>query len=518
MDGLHGHETIVVLDFGSQYTHLIARRLRECNVYCELHAHDMSVEKLKALNPKGIILSGGPSSVYEESSPRVTPGALEMGIPVLGICYGLQEIAYQLQNGSGVEAGLKKEYGHAELTVVADSSPLFQDVPCTSIMWMSHGDKVVALPTGFKVVATTANCEFAAVASESRQLYGIQFHPEVTHSKHGKTVLNNFVKTICGCKCDWTMKNFVAEAKAMIRETVGDGIVIGAVSGGVDSTVAAVLLKEALGSQFHAFLVDNGVMRQNEAADVLERLRFRCGVNLTLIDASKLFLDKLQGVIEPEKKRKIIGSTFIECFEKEATKLDAKFLLQGTLYPDVIESASHKGPAATIKSHHNVGGLPAHMKLKLIEPLRYLFKDEVRQLGLELGIERESVYRHPFPGPGLAIRIVGEITEERLRIVRGADVIYMEELRAAGVYNDIAQAFAVLFPCNTVGVKGDARIYAPVVGLRAVVSQDFMTAECYEISWSLLKKISTRIINEVEGVSRVVYDTTSKPPGTIEMT
>jgi GMP synthase (glutamine-hydrolysing) len=517
-EALQSHELVVVLDFGSQYTHLIARRLRECNVFCELLAFDTPADRLRALNAKGIILSGGPSSVYEEGSPHLADGVLDLGIPVLGICYGLQEIASSLPGGS-VTPGVKKEYGYSNLTILSETAPLLNGIPSDSSAWMSHGDKVGSLPAGFVDIASTKNCEHAAVANDEKQLYGLQFHPEVTHSDHGTAVLRNFVIGICGCKGDWTMKEFVEEAKLAIQKQVGpNGIVLGAVSGGVDSTVAAVLMKEAIGERFHGFLVDNGVMRKGEAAEVMDRLRNRCGVNLTLVDESKRFLDRLSGVSEPEKKRKIIGNTFIEVFDEEAQALDATFLLQGTLYPDVIESVSHKGPSATIKTHHNVGGLPSYMKLKLIEPLRFLFKDEVRSLGLELGVERDSVFRHPFPGPGLAIRIVGEITPKRLSSLRDADAIFLEELRANNLYNEIGQAFAVLLPVKTVGVMGDKRTYEEVIGLRAVKTTDFMTADWYDIPTPVLRQISTRIVNEVAGVNRVLYDVTSKPPGTIEMT
>jgi GMP synthase (glutamine-hydrolysing) len=518
MDGaLRNHELVVVLDFGSQYTHLIARRLRECKVFSELLAYDVSMEELKKMNPKGIILSGGPSSVYEAGAPHLSPGVLELGVPILGICYGLQEMSHILHDGS-VGPGLKKEYGHAALTRQSDTAALLADVPESCSVWMSHGDKLDTLPKGFQAIAATDNCEFAAVADGSRHLYGLQFHPEVTHTECGTTILRNFVKGICGCKCDWTMKSFLEDAKAVIRETVGDGIVIGAVSGGVDSTVASILLKDAIGDQFHAFLVDNGVLRKNEANDVMERLRSRCGVNIELIDASQSFLGKLAGVTDPEVKRKIIGNTFIQVFEQEAARLDSSFLLQGTLYPDVIESVSHKGPSSTIKTHHNVGGLPKDMKLQLIEPLRFLFKDEVRQLGLELGLDRESVFRHPFPGPGLAIRILGELTTDRLTALREADEIFIEELRAAHLYEEIGQAFAVLLPVRTVGVMGDKRTYEEVIGLRAVKTTDYMTADWFDLPSSVLRRVSSRIVNEVPGVNRVLYDVTSKPPGTIEMT
>lgn len=510
------HELILILDFGSQYTHLIARRLRECNVYCELHHYALSVDKIKALNPKGIILSGGPSSVYESDAPHTAHGIFDISIPILGICYGLQEIAHSL--GANVLPGVKKEFGHARISVSNSSGLglLFDGLPKEFSVWMSHGDKIASLPDQFLHLATTPNTEHAAVASLQRSLYGLQFHPEVTHTEHGTQILRNFVTNICHCKCDWTMSDFLSEAKSAIRKVVGNGLVIGAVSGGVDSTVAALLMKEAVGDQFHAFLVDNGLLRKNEAAEVMERLSTRCGVNLSLIDASEMFLERLSGVTEPEKKRKIIGNTFIDCFDKEASKLKADFLLQGTLYPDVIESVSHKGPSATIKTHHNVGGLPAHMKLRLIEPLRFLFKDEVRALGLELGIERESVFRHPFPGPGLAIRILGEITAKRLKDLRDADAIFLEELRAHNLYNQIGQAFAVILPVKAVGVMGDRRTYQEVITLRAVKTSDYMTADWFDLPTPMLRKTSTRIVNEVPGINRVTYDITSKPPGTIE--
>lgn len=510
------HEVVLILDFGSQYTHLIARRLRECNVYCELQPYDLSVAKIQEIKPKGIVLSGGPAAVYA-AGPHAADGLFDLGIPVLGICYGLQEMAWTL--GGDVVPGVKKEYGHADIEISTRQkglSDLFESLPDTFSVWMSHGDKLDALPTDFVDVAKTANTEHAAVADPKRSFYGLQFHPEVTHTQHGTQILRNFVTNICKCKCDWSMSDFVTDAKQAIKAMVGDGIVIGAVSGGVDSTVAAVLMKEAIGDQFHGFLVDNGVLRKNEAVEVMDRLTNRCGVNLDLIDASEAFLERLAGVTEPEKKRKIIGNAFIECFEKEASKLKADFLLQGTLYPDVIESVSHKGPSATIKTHHNVGGLPAHMKLKLIEPLRFLFKDEVRALGLELGIEKESIYRHPFPGPGLAIRILGDITAKRLRALREADAIFLHELRAHGLYNQIGQAFAVLLPVKAVGVMGDNRTYEEVITLRAVKTSDYMTADWFDLPVPMLRKTSSRIVNEVPGVNRVTYDITSKPPGTIE--
>lgn len=510
------HEVVLILDFGSQYTHLIARRLRECNVYCELQPYDISLPAIRALEPKGIILSGGPSSVYEDGAPHTADGFFDLGVPVLGICYGLQEMAWAL--GGHVVRGEKKEYGHAKISVqpAANGKELLEGLPEEFSVWMSHGDKIDDLPSSFSDVADTDNTEHAIVADPARGLYGLQFHPEVTHTAHGTDILRNFVVNVCKCKCDWSMADFVTEAKAAIQNMVGSGLVIGAVSGGVDSTVAAVLMKEAIGDRFHGFLVDNGVMRKNEATEVMDRLANRCGVNLTLVDASESFLQNLSGITEPERKRKIIGNTFIDCFEKEASNLKANFLLQGTLYPDVIESVSHKGPSATIKTHHNVGGLPAHMKLKLIEPLRFLFKDEVRALGLELGIEKESIFRHPFPGPGLAIRILGEVTANRLRALREADAIFLEELKVHGLYNEIGQAFAVLLPVRAVGVMGDKRTYEEVITLRAVKTSDYMTADWFDLPTAMLRKTSSRIVNEVPGINRVTYDITSKPPGTIE--
>ncbi|KAK1860730.1 hypothetical protein I4F81_003318 [Pyropia yezoensis] len=513
------HELVVILDFGSQYTHLIARRLREVHVYCELLAYDTPAAKLQALNPKGIVLSGGPSSVYEVDAPHMDVAILDLGIPLLGICYGLQELAHHLPGGA-VVAGDKKEFGHATLTLGVGGgtapSPLFDGFPPAFTAWMSHGDKLASLPDGFAVLASTANTEHAAVGDEARRFHGLQFHPEVTHSDHGTALLRNWTRSVCGCAGDWTMSDFVEEAVAHIRTRVGNGVVIGAVSGGVDSTVAAVLLQRAIGSQFRAFLVDNGLLRKDEVAEVVARLHDKCGVSLTTIDGAETFLSRLEGVVEPERKRKIIGNTFIDLFDAEASKVDAAFLLQGTLYPDVIESVSHKGPSATIKTHHNVGGLPAHMKLQLIEPLRFLFKDEVRALGLVLGIEAASVGRHPFPGPGLAIRILGDVTPTRLAVLRDADAIYIEELRAAGLYDQIGQAFAVLLPVKAVGVMGDCRTYEEVIALRAVETSDFMTANWFDLPTPLLRRVSTRIVNEVRGVNRVTYDITSKPPGTIE--
>ncbi|MEW6236571.1 MAG: glutamine-hydrolyzing GMP synthase [Candidatus Omnitrophota bacterium] len=508
------YDTILILDFGSQYSHLIARRVRELGVYCELHPCTIAHEQILAIAPKGIIFSGGPYSVYGAGSPHAVKEIWNMGLPILGICYGLQEMAWAF--GGEVAAGVKREYGHAELEKIEDNE-LFRDLPERFQAWMSHGDKVLRLPSGFHDIARTGNSEHAAAADPRRRFYGIQFHPEVSHTPLGKTILKNFALSICGCRDDWSMSSFVEEAIGRIKRQTSGGTVIGAVSGGVDSTVAALLMHRAIGDKFHGFLVDNGVLRLHEAQQVIQRLRDRLGINLTLVDASDLFLERLRGIIDPEQKRKIIGNAFIEVFEQEARKLGgAEFLLQGTLYPDVIESISFKGPSATIKTHHNVGGLLENMKLKLIEPLRELFKDEVRQLGLKLGLDEDSVYRQPFPGPGLAIRILGEVTRERLEILRRADAIYLDEIRMAGLYRKIGQAFAVLLPIKSVGVMGDNRTYEQVVALRAVQTSDYMTADWYPMPDETLRRTANRIINEVRGVNRVVYDISSKPPSTIE--
>ncbi|MGI6455630.1 MAG: glutamine-hydrolyzing GMP synthase [bacterium] len=508
------HDTIIILDFGSQYSHLIARRIRELGVYCELHPCTTSAKEVQKLNPKGIILSGGPYSVYQNDAPHADPDIWKLNVPILGICYGLQEMTLHFRGE--VAAGERREYGHAELAVI-QPNPLFASLPEQMQVWMSHGDKVHEIPAGFIDIARTANSNHAAVFNPELNYYGIQFHPEVSHTPQGKVILQNFVHNICHCRNDWSMGSFVEEVIARIRAQVGKSTVIGAISGGVDSTVAALLMDRAIGDQFHGFFVDNGLLRLNEARQVMERLHDQLGINLTPIDASDLFLEKLKNVTDPEQKRKIIGNTFIEVFEREAEKLnDAEFLLQGTLYPDVIESISFKGPSATIKTHHNVGGLLEKMKLKLIEPLRELFKDEVRLLGIELGLDEVSVYRHPFPGPGLGIRVLGEITRERLDILRQADAIYMDEIRQAGLYREIGQAFAVLLPVQSVGVMGDHRTYEQVVALRAVQTTDYMTADWYPMPTEVLKRASNRIINEVRGVNRVVYDISSKPPSTIE--
>ncbi|ODH20721.1 GMP synthase [glutamine-hydrolyzing] [Paracoccidioides brasiliensis] len=526
-------DTILVLDFGSQYSHLITRRLRELNIYSEMLPCTQKIADL-SWKPKGVILSGSPYSVYAPDAPHVDPGVFELGVPVLGICYGLQMIAWNY--GKSVSAGDKREYGHANLTVkrhpeqAAHIDILFEGLEGDLVVWMSHGDKLSHLPEKFVTIASTPNAPFAGIAHVEELFYGIQFHPELTHTPRGKDILRNFAVRIAKAQQNWTMGEFVSQEIERIRKLVGEnGQVIGAVSGGVDSTVAAKLMKEAIGDRFHAVLVDNGVLRLNEAAIVKETLTRHLGVNLTVVDASERFLGKLKGIKDdPERKRKVIGNTFIEVFQEEAKKIAAaakgshnegeiEWLLQGTLYPDVIESISFKGPSATIKTHHNVGGLLEGMHLKLIEPLRELFKDEVRELGVQLGIPEELVWRHPFPGPGIAIRILGEVTPEQVRIAREADHIFIEEIKAAGLYRKISQAFAALLPVKAVGVMGDQRVHDQVIALRAVETTDFMTADWYPFDGEFLKTVSRRIVNEVKGVCRVVYDITSKPPGTIEM-
>lgn len=514
-------DTILVLDFGSQYSHLITRRLREFNVYAEMLPCTQKIAELP-WKPKGVILSGGPYSVYAEGSPHVDHAVFDLGVPILGICYGMQELAWI--NGKGVHAGEKKEFGHATIHVEKPSDPLFHGIDNFQV-WMSHGDKLNALPTGYEVVATSDNSPYAGIAHTSEKIWGIQFHPEVTHTTKGKQLLQNFAVDICGAAQKWSMENFVDTEIQRIRDLVGPHAeVIGAVSGGVDSTVGAKLMKEAIGDRFHAILVDNGVMRLNECENVKKTLGEGLGINLNVIDAADLFLGKLKGVTDPEKKRKIIGNTFIEVFEEEAAKIkpthpeagEIEFLLQGTLYPDVIESISFKGPSQTIKTHHNVGGLLDNMKLKLIEPLRELFKDEVRKLGEIMGIPHDLVWRHPFPGPGIAIRVLGEVTPSQVEIARKADYIYIEEIKKAGIYEEISQAFACLLPVKSVGVMGDQRTYEQVIALRAIETVDFMTADWYIFEASFLKTVARRIVNEVPGVARVVYDITSKPPATVE--
>ena len=515
---MSAHERILILDFGSQVTQLIARRVREAGVYSEIRPYTTSIADIQRFNPRGIILSGGPASVHQGASPTIDAALFDLNIPVLGICYGEQLICNLL--GGEVTPGDTREFGRADIDIVADSM-LFDGVwkeGARVPVWMSHGDKVNRLPDGFKVIAKTEGAPYAAIANASRNIYGVQFHPEVAHTVGGGQLIANFVRKVCLCAGDWSMHAFRAEEIARIRATVGNGTVVCGVSGGVDSSVVAKLLHEAIGDKLHCIFVDTGMLRLNESAEVVKRFTDHYKIPLQHIDASALFLSRLAGVSDPERKRKIIGETFIEVFEEEAKRVDdAQFLAQGTLYPDVIESiAPHGGPSVTIKSHHNVGGLPDRMKLKLVEPLRELFKDEVRALGMELGLTHELVYRHPFPGPGLAIRIPGEITQEKLDILRRADAIYIEELRANGLYEKIWQAFAVLLPVKTVGVMGDARTYESVCALRAVTSSDGMTADVFEFPHAVLLRISVRIVNEVRGINRVVYDITSKPPATIE--
>jgi len=513
-------ERILIIDFGSQVTQLIARRVREAGVYCEVHPFNKVTEaSLKNFAPKGIILSGGPASVIDTGTPKAPDAVFTLGLPVLGICYGQQTMVAQL--GGRVEAGHHREFGRAHIDV-KDTCKLFEDlwpVGGREQVWMSHGDRVVSLPPGFKVCATTENAPFAAIADDARRFYAVQFHPEVVHTTNGAALYKKFVREICGCKGDWTMAAFRAQAVDAVRKQVGKGRVICGLSGGVDSSVVAALIHEAIGDQLTCVLVDHGLMRQGETEQVVRVFRDRFNIKLVARDASEMFLGKLAGQTDPEKKRKIIGATFIDVFEEEAKKIGgADFLAQGTLYPDVIESVSFAGgPSVTIKSHHNVGGLPERMNMKLVEPLRELFKDEVRDLGRELGLPDDMVGRHPFPGPGLAIRIPGqEITRERLDILRKADAVYLDEIRKAGLYDKIWQAFAVLLPVRTVGVMGDARSYDYALALRAVTSTDGMTADFYPYDMNFLGRVATRIINEVKGVNRVTYDVTSKPPGTIE--
>jgi GMP synthase (glutamine-hydrolysing) len=515
-------QTIVILDFGSQYTQLIARRIREQNVFSVVLPCTAPLSEIQALQPLGLILSGGPSSVYDADAPAADPRLLELGVPVLGICYGLHFIVHHL--GGKVRPGDKREYGHAEVTIEDAATPLFAGLPPTLAVWMSHGDEALELPAGFHRTAVSANA-LAAIANAERRIWAVQFHPEVHHTPLGPRILKNFVFSICGAAGDWTPAHFIESTVASIREKVGAGHVICGLSGGVDSSVAAVLVHKAIGSQLTCVFVNNGVLRKNEFVNVQKNLRDRLGLKIVAVDASERFLAQLAGVIDPETKRKRIGAEFIAVFDDEAKRIametggpDAKldWLVQGTLYPDVIESSSVKGPSQTIKSHHNVGGLPAQMKLKLIEPLRDLFKDEVRRIGRDLGMPEEILGRQPFPGPGLAVRILGEVTPERVALLQEADEIVVAEIKAAGLYSSIWQSFAVLLPVMSVGVMGDQRTYAYTAAVRAVHSEDGMTADWTPLPYEVLKRISSRIVNEVRGINRVVYDITSKPPGTIE--
>ncbi len=503
---------VVVLDFGAQYSQLIARRIRECRVYCELLPAATSVEELRARRPAGIVLSGGPPSVYDPGAPSLDLTVYDLGIPVLGICYGMQLMARQL--GGRVIPGERREYGRAELSVL-NAGSIFQDLGSTMHCWMSHGDRVEAPPTGFLALGRTANSPVAAMGDPERRLYGVQFHPEVTHTPRGSDLLRNFLYRVCGCRGDWTMGNFLEAALDQVRRQVGSERVVCGLSGGVDSSVAAALVHRAIGDQLTCIFVNHGLLREGEPEAVRTAFAEQFRVPLVYVEASNRFLGRLEGVADPEEKRRRIGEEFIRVFEAEARRLgDVRFLVQGTLYPDVIESGP--GTAATIKTHHNVGGLPERMDLELIEPLRWLFKDEVRALGETLGVPEEIIWRHPFPGPGLAIRILGEVTRERLETLRAADAIIMEELRDAGLYRGLAQAFAVLLPLRTVGVMGDQRTYAHPVVLRAVTSEDYMTADWARLPDEALERISNRVVNEVPGVNRLLYDVTSKPPATIE--
>jgi len=516
MTNIISKNKILILDFGSQYTQLIARRVREQGVYCEIHPFNYDLSKIKSFSPKGIIFSGGPSSVYDENAPMISKQILTLDIPVLGICYGMQIMSYLL--GGNVEKSSHSEYGRAFISVKKEEK-LFKNLELSPDLevWMSHGDKVTEIPTGFVQIASSSNCSFAAMKHTTKELWGVQFHPEVVHTSQGEKIIGNFLFEICNCIPDWNMKSFIQTQIEEIKAKVGDKTVICGLSGGVDSSVAAILLHNAIGHQLKCIFINNGLLRQGEAEYVQNTFRNNYHIDLIYVDAEKRFLEKLKGVSDPEKKRKIIGHEFIEVFEEEAAKIkDAEFLAQGTLYPDVIESVSFKGPSATIKSHHNVGGLPEKMKLKLVEPFRELFKDEVREVGRELNMPAEIINRHPFPGPGLGIRVLGEISKEKLDILRKADLIAIDEIKKAGLYDKIWQAFVVLLPVKSVGVMGDERTYENTAAVRMVESVDGMTADWAKLPYEVLGTISNRIINEVKGINRVVYDISSKPPGTIE--
>ncbi len=511
---MQANEKIVILDFGSQYTQLIARKIRESGVFAEIYPYNIEKSKIDVIRPKGLILSGGPSSVYAEGAPHPVFNVFELGIPVLGICYGLQYIAHKL--GGEVDKAAHREFGRAEL-IIDKHNLLFKDIPDNSIVWMSHGDSLTKIPDGFEITAHTKNAPICAIRSLEKKIWGVQFHPEVHHSEDGTQILKNFVREICGCKENWDTHSFVENAIEEIKEKVGDKEVICALSGGVDSTVLAVLLHKAIGDKLHCIHIDTGLMRLNESEELIRLFKESFNISIELIDGSEYFLNGLKNVTDPEQKRKIIGKSFIHLFEIAAKRFNnAEWLAQGTLYPDVIESVSVKGPSVVIKTHHNVGGLPEKMGLKLIEPFRELFKDEVRAVGRELGVPEWFVNRHPFPGPGLGIRILGEISVEKIQTLQKADAIYTEEIRKAGMYDKIWQAFVALLPVKSVGVMGDERTYENACVLRAVSSVDGMTADWYPMPYDLLAKVSNRIINEVPGINRVVFDITSKPPGTIE--
>lgn len=506
-------ETVVILDFGSQYTQLIARRIREVGVYCEIHPYNTSIPALRKINPKGIILSGGPNSVYEDGAPHCSSEVLEIGVPVLGICYGVQLLSYFL--GGKVEPSPRREYGAARVSLVRESQ-LLNGLPSDFPVWMSHGDHVTVPPTGFEVIAQTENA-LGAIENNASRIYGLQFHPEVAHTPNGKQILENFLRRICGCRADWSPASFVQIAVERVKEQVGEGKAVCGLSGGVDSAVAAALVARAIGDRLTCIFVDNGLLRKNEFEKVLEAFRGYGELSVKGVAAGERFLLALKDQADPERKRKIIGNEFIEVFQEEANQLgEVDFLVQGTLYPDVIESVSVKGPSAVIKSHHNVGGLPEKMKLKLVEPLRELFKDEVRAVGKELGLPELLINRQPFPGPGLAVRILGPVDEDKVRLLQEADNVVMEEIKRAGLYEKIWQAFAVLLPIQTVGVMGDFRTYENAIAVRAVESSDGMTADWAKLPYEVLENISRRIVSEVRGINRVVYDISSKPPSTIE--